>query len=100
MKTYEQKIKFLQAQVNSSGGSALSKGRGQGPSSKSGANDQKFQLKIKQLETLKEKAEQASKKALADLNGVKKDNVQLKQELNATKLKLEELERKASKKAS
>jgi chromosome segregation ATPase len=100
IKTYEQKIKFLQAQVNSSGGPASSRSRRQGPGSQSGANDQKFQLKIKQLETLKEKAEKASKKAQADLNGAKKDNVQLKQELNATKLKLEELERKAAKKAS
>ncbi len=103
IKSYEQKIKFMQAQINAAqGGGAAGKNKGgaRAQAAGAGANDQKFQLKIKQLETLKAKAEEASKKALEDLNGVKKDNVQLKQELNATKLKLEEMERKANKKAS
>lgn len=101
IKSYEQKIKFLQAQVNSSqGGRDAGKKRPGAKAQAGGGNDQKFQLKIKQLETLKAKAEEVTKKAQADLKGVKKDNVQLKQELNATKLKLEELERKVAKKAS
>lgn len=101
IKSYEQKIRFLQAQVNSSQSSrAAGKKRPGAKGQVGGGNDQKFQLKIRQLETLKAKAEEATKKAQADLNGVKKDNVQLKQELNATKLKLDELERKAGKKAS
>jgi len=102
IKSYEQKIKFMQAQVNAAQGGGAGGKKNAGARGKAGAggNDQKFQLKIKQLKTLKGKAEEASKKAQADLNSVKKDNVQLKQELNATKLKLEELERKANKKAS
>lgn len=100
IKSYEQKIKFMQAQVDAAqggGAGAKKKAGARGNAAGGGGNDQKFQLKIKQLETLKAKAEEATKKAQADLNGVKKDNVQLKQELNATKLKLKELERKAKK---
>lgn len=102
IKSYEQKIKFMQAQVNAS--QRPGPGKKQGGAGQFGANagnnDQKFQLKIRQLETLKGRAEEAHKKALADLNGVKKDNVLLKQELNATKLKLDDVEKKLGKLAS
>ncbi|MCO4792267.1 MAG: hypothetical protein KC493_01050 [Bacteriovoracaceae bacterium] len=101
IKSYEQKIKFMQAQVNATqGGGQGKKKKGPGRAEAAGGNDQKFQLKIKQLETLKGKAEEATKKAQADLNNAKKSNVQLKSELNATKLKLDEAERKIGKKAS
>ena len=103
MKSYEQKIKFMQAQIDAAQGSGAGgkkRAGAQAQSSAGGPNDQKFQLKIKQLETLKAKSEEATKKAQEDLNDAKKENIQLKQELNATKLKLDEMERKAGKKAA
>lgn len=100
IKSYEQKIKFLTAQVDAAkkGG-----GRGQTMSNGGGAASKKdgaANLKVKQLETLKEKAEKSLEKSTKDLAQAKKENLALKNEIGALKNKLKELERKSGKKAA
>jgi hypothetical protein len=96
IRSYEQKIKFLSAQldtVSKKGGSA----RNAKQSSKAdGANI----LKLKQMETLKLKAEDALTKSLTDVAVAKKQAHGFKQELMTAKNKIAEFERKLGKKAS
>lgn len=61
------------------------------------SEEDKNAYKVKQLETVNERLEEASKKALADLNEKKKEMMQMKSENTMLKNKLQALERKVVK---
>lgn len=94
-KQLEQKMKFLNAQVESA-----NKSRG-GMKSKSGnassGREAKLALKLKQLETSREKLSMDAQKMSAQLDSKKKEAVSLTTENNLLKNKMAELEQKLNK---
>jgi hypothetical protein len=94
-KQLEQKMKFLNAQVESA-----NKGRGQMSSnSKSGSSgrEAKLALKLKQLETSREKMSMDTQRLSSQLDAKKKEAVVLTTENNLLKNKMAELEQKLNK---
>jgi hypothetical protein len=96
MKAYEQKIKFLNAQLDA----ANKKNGGTAATTKFTKSDGATSLKLRQLETLKIKAEDSLAKSLKDVIAAKKETHVLKQELMTAKNKIAEFERKLGKKAA
>jgi hypothetical protein len=92
-KQLEQKMKFLNAQVES-----VKKVRG-GMSSKSPSSGREanLALKLKQLETSREKMTKDTQRLSTQLDGKKKEAVQLTTENNILKNKMAELEQKLNK---
>jgi hypothetical protein len=96
MKAYEQKIKFLNAQLDAANKKANLSGNTKQNSKLDGASN----LKLKQLETLKLKAEDDLAKSLKSVSSAKKEAHGLKQQLITAQNKISELERKTGKKAA
>ncbi len=94
-KQLEQKMKFLNAQVESA-----NKGRGKmssGGKSPSSGREAKLALKLKQLETSREKMSMDTQRLSSQLDSKKKEAVGLTTENNLLKNKMAELEQKLNK---
>ncbi len=89
-------VKALEIQIKNL--SAQSSGSEAGVTNEQASQEDKLLYKIKQLETINERLEAASKKALGDLNERKKEIMQYKSENTMLKNKLQALERKVMRK--
>lgn len=92
-KQLEQKMRFLNAQVENANKKGKAGGRSGGPNASSG-REAKLALKLKQVETAREKMAMDTQRLSSQLDSKKKENVQLNTENNTLKNKIAELEQK------